>query len=61
MKKMILILLALVSLSASAEVILMNPRTPQKNELFIDDYGKYRYRKIKSIFKMRGYSKHNYP
>ena len=51
MKKMILILLALVSLSASAEVILMNPRTPQKNELFIDDYGKYRYKRTEEMFK----------
>ena len=51
MKKIIFVLLAFVSLSAAAEVIRMDMKNPQKNELFIDEYGKYRFRRAEDIFK----------
>ena len=51
MKKIILILLAFISLSAKAEVITLNTRNLKNNQLFIDDAGKYRYIHGKDIYK----------
>ena len=51
MKKIIFIMLVFISLSASAETILMDPRTPNKNKLFIDELGRYRYKRIEEMFK----------
>ena len=49
MKKIIFALLAFLSISASAEIIQMNPKD-SKNELFIDTNGLYRYRRSEEIY-----------
>ena len=50
MKKIIFMCLALVSLSASAEIIAMDEKNP-KNELFIDEAGLYRFKRAEEMYK----------
>lgn len=50
MKKIIFILLTFISLSVPAEIIQMDERNPDSNELFLDKSGHYRYRSGKDIY-----------
>ena len=50
MKKIIFVLLFLISLSAGAEIIHMDAKS-SKNELFIDTSGLYRYRRAEEMYR----------
>ena len=50
MKKIIFVLLAFITLSATAEIVSMDEKNPKNNRLFIDEKGLYRFKRAKDIY-----------